>query len=67
VYKGGKTTKILMGFMDSDWAANLATHQSTTGYFALIASSIVCWQSQLQKTVTLSSTEAKYMALSDTL
>jgi len=45
VYKGGQTAKILMGFMDSDWAADLATHQSTTGYFALLASSIVCWQS----------------------
>jgi hypothetical protein len=32
----------------------------------MLASSIVCWQSHLQKTVALSSTEAEYMALSDT-
>jgi len=55
-----------MGFTDSDWAADLAMHRSTTGYFVLLASGIVCWQSRLQKTVALSSTEAEYMALSDT-
>jgi len=31
-----------------------------------LASGIVCWQSCLQKTVVLSSTEAKYMAMLDT-
>ena len=36
------------------------------GYFTTLASSVVCWQSRLQKTVALSSTEAEYMALSDT-
>ena len=66
VYKGSQDAESLLGFTDSDWAADLATHQSTTGYFALLASGIVCWQSRLQKTVTLSSTEAEYMALSDT-
>jgi len=40
--------------------------QSTTGFFTSLASSIVCWQSCLQKTVALSSTEAEYMAMSDT-
>jgi len=41
-------------------------HQSTTGFFVSLASGIVCWQSRLQKTVALSSTEAEYMAMSDT-
>jgi len=45
VYKGGQTTESLMGFTDSNWAANLATHRLTTGYFVLLASGIVCWQS----------------------
>jgi len=66
VYKGGQDAESLMGFTDSDWAADLAMHRSTTGYFVLLASGIVCWQSRLQKTVALSSTEAEYMALSDT-
>ena len=55
-----------MAFTDSDWAADGTKHCSTTGYFAVLASGSVCWQSRLQKTVALSSTEAKYMALSDT-
>jgi len=66
VYKGGNQAKSLMAYTDSDWATDLAMWWSTTGYFALLASSIICWQSHLQKMVTLSSTEAKYMALSDT-
>jgi len=65
VYKAGQTAESLMGFTDSGWAADLAMCWSTTRYFALLASSIVCWQSWLQKMVALSSTEAEYMALSD--
>jgi hypothetical protein len=37
-----------------------------TSFFVKLAGSMIFWQSCLQKTVTLSSTEAKYMALSDT-
>jgi len=56
----------LIAHTDSDWASNLIKHQSTTGFFTSLASSIVCWQSHLQKTVALSSTEAGYMAMLDT-
>src|ERR1700733_8835781 len=62
----GKKGEGLQAYTDSDWAADKLKRQSTTGYFATLASSSVCWQSHLQKTVALSSTEAKYMALSDT-
>ena len=55
-----------MAYTDSDWAADLVMCQSTTSYFVVLASSIICWQSCLQKMVTLSSTKAEYMALSDT-
>jgi hypothetical protein len=56
----------LQAFTDSDWAADKNSRRSTTGYFATLATGSVCWQSRLQKTVALSSTEAEYMALSDT-
>ena len=62
----GKVAEGLMTFTDSDWAADETKRRSTTGYFAVLASRSVCWQSRLQKTVVLSSTEAEYMALSDT-
>jgi hypothetical protein len=62
----GKKSEGLIAYTDSDWAADQIKRQSTTGYFATLASGIICWQSRLQKTVALSSTEAEYMALSDT-
>lgn len=65
VYDGVKAEG-LIAYTDSDWAADQIKHWSTTGYFATLAGSIFCWQSCLQNTVALSSTEAKYMALSDT-
>ena len=62
----GRVTEGLMAFTDSNWAADETKCRSMTGYFTVLASSSVCWQSRLQKTVALLSTKAKYMALSDT-
>jgi len=56
----------LIAHTNLDWAGDPIKGQSTTGFFASLSSGIVCWQSHLQKTVVLPSTEAKYMALSDT-
>ena len=49
-----------------DWASDSVTHQSTTRYMISLASRVFSWNSRAQKTVTLSSTEAEYMSLSDT-
>ena len=65
IYDGIKSEGV-QAFTDSDWAADQIKRRSTTGFFATLASGIICWQSRLQKTVVLSSTEAEYMALSDT-
>jgi len=62
----GNLNEGLIAHTDSDWASDPIKWQSTTGFFASLSSSIVCWQSCLQKTVVLSSTKAKYMALLDT-
>ena len=62
----GDKSEGLITYTDSDWAADTIKRRSTTGYFATLAGGIICWQSCLQKTVALSSTEAEYMALSDT-
>ena len=56
--------KGLVAFTDSDWAADKIQHRSVTGDFKL-ANSIISWRSHAQKAVALSSTEAKYMAISD--
>jgi len=62
----GRLNEGLIAHTDLDWAGNPIKHQSTTGFFASLASGIVCWQSRLQKTVVLSSTKAEYMAMLDT-
>jgi hypothetical protein len=62
----GSSDDGLIAFTDSDWAADVIKRRSVTGYFFKLANGIFSWQSRAQKTVALSSTEAEYMALSDT-
>lgn len=52
----------LSGYTDADFARDIESRRSTTGYAFLIGGSIVTWRSQRQKTVALSTTEAEYMA-----
>ena len=52
----------LHGYSDSDWAGDLDTRRSTTGYLAFMAGGPIAWQSRLQTTVAVSSMEAEYMA-----
>jgi hypothetical protein len=59
------SNKGLIAYTDSDWASDEIKRRSVTGYLMKLANTIICWQSRAQKTVALSSTEAEYMALSD--
>jgi hypothetical protein len=54
-------------YSDSDFAGDLTTSKSTTGSLIKLAGAPILWKSQLQKEVTLSSTEAEYVALSETV
>jgi hypothetical protein len=58
------TSMRVVGYVDSDWAANRETRKSTTGFLVTIGGCLVSWQSKAQPSVTLSSTEAEYVALS---
>lgn len=55
----------LKGFVDSDWASDALDRKSYTGFCFMLSGSAVSWQSRKQKTVSLSSTEAEYIALSE--
>ena len=51
---------------DSDWAG-AESRKSTTGYVSVLAGAAITWNSTLQRTVALSSMEAEYIALSETV
>jgi len=61
----GLSNELLVAYSDSDWGQDHEHCKSTTGYFTMLAQGITSWLSRKQKLVALSSTEAKYMALSD--
>ena len=49
-------------YCDSDHGGNKDNGKSTTGYMVKLGSGVVCWSSKLQPIVTLSTTEAEYVA-----
>ncbi|PLW32067.1 hypothetical protein PCANC_24578 [Puccinia coronata f. sp. avenae] len=51
--------------VDADWGNCPNTRRSHTGYISLLNNHIISWKSTKQCTVSLSSTEAEYKALSD--
>ena len=57
--------KGLVAYTNSDWAADKIWRHSITGYFFKLANGIISWRSHAQKTIALSSMEAKHMAISD--
>ena len=52
-------------FTDADWAGDLDSRKSTSGYLFTFAGGAVSWQSKLQKCVALSTTEAEYIAANE--
>jgi hypothetical protein len=52
-------------FCDSNWAGDPETRVSVTGFIIYLLSVPICWCYKSQKGVTLSSTEVKYVAISD--
>ena len=63
VFTGDKDDS-LIGYSDSDWAGDVVTRRSTSGYVFQFGNSTVSWSSRRQATVAKSSTEAEYVALS---
>jgi hypothetical protein len=54
----------IRGYTDVDWAACPETRRPTGGYLFSLAGGSITWQSKCQMTVSRSSTESEYVALS---
>lgn len=52
-------------YSDADYAGDIETRRSTSGFVFLINETPICWASQRQKSVSLSTTEAEYIAASE--
>ena len=55
----------IIGLCDSDHAGDNDSRKSVTGYIIFLNGLIICWKSKGQNIVTLSSTEAEYVAATD--
>lgn len=55
----------LIGYCDSDYAANRDNRKSQSGYLFTLFGSAISWKSNLQSVVALSTTEAEYIALAE--
>jgi hypothetical protein len=57
----------LIGYTDSDWEGCAVDRKSTSGCCFRLGSAVVSWFSQKQRSMALSSAEAKYMAASQAI
>ena len=60
-----KSDEKLKAFSDSDWAGDIDDRRSCLGNVLTLASAPISWKSKKQKSVTLSTMEAEYAALSE--
>lgn len=56
---------ILCAYTDADWGNNCIDRKSYTGYVIKIGQNTTNWESRKQRSVALSSTEAKYISIAD--
>jgi hypothetical protein len=62
-YGGTEQRHVLTAFSDSDYAGDSDTRRSTTGYLLIYNGGPVAWGSRRQSCVSLSTTEAEYIAM----
>uniref|UniRef100_A0A7N2LG47 Integrase catalytic domain-containing protein n=1 Tax=Quercus lobata TaxID=97700 RepID=A0A7N2LG47_QUELO len=55
----------LQGYVDADFAGDIDSRKSTTGFVFTLGGTAISWASNLQKIVTFSSTEAEYVAATE--
>jgi hypothetical protein len=55
----------LVAYVDADWGNCPDTRRSTTGFVVMSGRHMITWKSSKQSTISLSTSEAEYKALSD--
>ncbi|KAF7493789.1 Copia protein [Sarcoptes scabiei] len=60
---GKRSEKVLELYVDSDFASDVVTRKSQTGFIIKLYGSSILWVSKKQSTISLSSSEAEYVAL----
>ncbi|KAM0015324.1 putative RNA-directed DNA polymerase [Helianthus debilis subsp. tardiflorus] len=60
-YERGSNSKLQV-YTDNDYARDLEDRKCTSGYVCIFSGGATCWSSRKQEIVTLSSTEAEYVA-----
>ena len=58
--------KLLVGYTDADYAGDVGTRRSTTGFVFLLHGGPVSWTSKQQSCTSLSTTESEYVAACET-
>ena len=61
-FGGSQAEFEVVGYCDADYAGDLDTRRSTTGYVFICNGGAISWSSRLQQTVAVTTTEAEYMA-----
>jgi histone deacetylase 1/2 len=61
VFDGNKELK-LMGYADADWAGDVETRKSRSGFLFTLCGTPISWNSKKQPTVALSTAEAEYIS-----
>jgi hypothetical protein len=54
--------KIIKVYSDADWAGDIATRRSTSGYLIYLQQILICWGTKIQRVVALSTAEAEYIS-----
>lgn len=63
LYPSSKTCE-LRAYSDADYAGDMDTRRSTSGFAFIFGGGVISWGSERQKSVSLSTTESEYMAAS---
>lgn len=65
-FNRGNNQATLEAYTDADFAADPSTSRSTSGMLIRLSSGPISWKSHLQREVVLSTTEAEYLAATET-